>query len=84
MDNQTQNVKILDCDPSGLGLFGLAMVTLVASFKNLVLLRVLPSLYLGQFSWGVLHNYSHVLMIPKDKILSDNLFLAPTHYSGSA
>lgn len=55
-NNQTQNVKILNCDPSALGLF----------------------------SWGTLLNYSHVLMIPKDKTPSVQPFLAPTHFSGLA
>ena len=32
MDNK--NVKIVVANPSGLGLFGLAMVTLVASSQN--------------------------------------------------
>jgi len=32
---ETQNVKIVNCDPSALGLFGLAMVTLVASSNKL-------------------------------------------------
>jgi succinate-acetate transporter protein len=33
--NQTQNIKITNADPSALGLFGLAMVTLVASSQKL-------------------------------------------------
>lgn len=33
--NQTQNVKIMNADPSALGLFGLAMVTLVAASQKL-------------------------------------------------
>ncbi|MBB6215661.1 hypothetical protein HNQ80_001750 [Anaerosolibacter carboniphilus] len=33
--NETQNVKITNADPSALGLFGLAMVTLVASSQKL-------------------------------------------------
>jgi hypothetical protein len=33
--NETQNVKIVVADPSALGLFGLAMVTLVASSQKL-------------------------------------------------
>jgi len=32
---ETQNIKIVNCDPSALGLFGLAMVTLVASSQKL-------------------------------------------------
>ena len=32
---ETQNVKIVNCDPSALGVFGLAMVTLVASSQKL-------------------------------------------------
>lgn len=35
MQNQTSNVKIVTCDPTALGLFGLAMVTLVASSQKL-------------------------------------------------
>ena len=34
-NNSTQHVKIVTADPSALGLFGLAMVTLVASFQKL-------------------------------------------------
>lgn len=33
--NKTQNIKIIKADPSALGLFGLAMVTLVASTQKL-------------------------------------------------
>jgi succinate-acetate transporter protein len=33
--NETQNVKMLNSDPSAIGLFGLAMVTLVASSQKL-------------------------------------------------
>jgi len=33
--NQEQSVKIVNCDPSAVGLFGLAMVTLVASSQKL-------------------------------------------------
>ena len=35
MMNETQNVKITNADPSAIGLFGLAMVTLVASSQKL-------------------------------------------------
>jgi succinate-acetate transporter protein len=53
--SQTQNVKILNCDPSALGLFGLAMVTLVASSQKLGLTQgtsfVLPwAIFLGGFA----------------------------------
>lgn len=53
--NETQNVKILNCDPSALGLFGLAMVTLVASSQKLGLTQgvsfVLPwAIFLGGFA----------------------------------
>jgi succinate-acetate transporter protein len=53
--NQTQNVKILNSDPSALGLFGLAMVTLVASSSKLGLTDgvslVLPwAIFLGGFA----------------------------------
>lgn len=34
-NNQTQNIKLVTADPSALGLFGLAMVTLVASSQKL-------------------------------------------------
>jgi succinate-acetate transporter protein len=55
MNNQTQNVKILNCDPSALGLFGLAMVTLVASSQKLGITTgtsfVIPwALFLGGFA----------------------------------
>ena len=33
--NQISNVKIVNADPSALGLFGLAIVTLVASSQKL-------------------------------------------------
>jgi succinate-acetate transporter protein len=53
--NGTQNVKILNADPSALGLFGLAMVTLVASSQKLGLTNgtsfVLPwAIFLGGFA----------------------------------
>jgi succinate-acetate transporter protein len=53
--NQTQNIKILNADPSALGLFGLAMVTLVASSQKLGLTNgtsfVLPwAIFLGGFA----------------------------------
>lgn len=53
--NQTQNVKILNADPSALGLFGLAMVTLVASSQKLGITDgvslVLPwAIFLGGFA----------------------------------
>jgi hypothetical protein len=53
--NQTQNVKILNADPSALGLFGLAMVTLVASSQKLELTEgvsfILPwAIFLGGFA----------------------------------
>lgn len=53
--NQNTNVKILNCDPSALGLFGLAMVTLVASTQKLGLTNgvsfVLPwAIFLGGFA----------------------------------
>lgn len=54
-DNQTQNVKILNCDPSALGLFGLAMVTLVASSQKLGITTgtsfIIPwAIFLGGFA----------------------------------
>jgi succinate-acetate transporter protein len=54
-NNQTQNIKVLNCDPSALGLFGLAMVTLVASSQKLGLTEgvsfVLPwAIFLGGFA----------------------------------
>lgn len=54
-NNQTQNVKILNCDPSGLGLFGLAMVTLVASSQKLGITEgtsfIIPwAIFLGGFA----------------------------------
>jgi uncharacterized protein len=53
--NGTQNVKILNADPSALGLFGLAMVTLVASSQKLGITSgtsfVLPwAIFLGGFA----------------------------------
>ncbi len=55
MNNQTQNVKILNCDPSALGLFGLAMVTLVASSQKLGITTgtsfIIPwAIFLGGFA----------------------------------
>lgn len=52
---QTQNIKVLNADPSALGLFGLAMVTLVASSQKLGLTNevsfVLPwAIFLGGFA----------------------------------
>jgi succinate-acetate transporter protein len=53
--NETQNVRITNADPSALGLFGLAMVTLVASSQKLGLTDgisfVLPwAIFLGGFA----------------------------------
>jgi uncharacterized protein len=55
MNNETQNVKILNCDPSGLGLFGLAIVTLVASSQKLGITEgtsfIIPwAIFLGGFA----------------------------------
>lgn len=52
---QTENVKVVNADPSALGLFGLAMVTLVASSQKLGLTTglsfVIPwALFLGAFA----------------------------------
>jgi len=52
---ETQNVKIVNCDPSALGLFGLAMVTLVASSQKLGITcgtsLVIPwAIFLGGFA----------------------------------
>ncbi len=53
--NQTQNIKITNADPSALGLFGLAIVTLVASSQKLGLTDgvsfVIPwAVFLGAFA----------------------------------
>lgn len=53
--NQTQNIKIVNADPSALGLFGLAMVTLVASTQKLELTTgvsyLIPwAIFLGAFA----------------------------------
>lgn len=55
MNNEQQNIKIVNADPSALGLFGLAMVTLVASSQKLGLTNgvsyVLPwAIFLGGFA----------------------------------
>ncbi len=52
---ETQNVKITNADPSALGLFGLAMVTLVASSQKLGITHdttlVIPwAIFLGAFA----------------------------------
>jgi uncharacterized protein len=54
-NNQTQNVKIVCADPSALGLFGLAIVTLVASSQKLGFTEglsfVIPwAIFLGAFA----------------------------------
>ncbi|MBU5438820.1 acetate uptake transporter [Tissierella sp. MSJ-40] len=53
--NHAQNVKITNADPSALGLFGLAMVTLVASSQKLGITQdvsfVIPwAIFLGAFA----------------------------------
>lgn len=53
--NDTQNVKIVNADPSALGLFGLAMVTLVASSQKLGITEgysfIIPwAIFLGAFA----------------------------------
>jgi uncharacterized protein len=55
MNSNNQNVKIINADPSALGLFGLAMVTLVASSEKLGLTHglsfVIPwAIFLGGFA----------------------------------
>ena len=55
LNNTTQNVKITAVEPAGLGLFGLAMVTLVASSQKLGLTSgvsfVIPwAIFLGAFA----------------------------------
>jgi Predicted membrane protein len=55
MNNQTQTIKIASADPSALGLFGLAMVTLVASTQKLGITTglsfVIPwAVFLGAFA----------------------------------
>lgn len=54
-NNQIQNVKVLNCDPSAVGLFGLAMVTLVASSQKLGITTgtsfIIPwAIFLGGFA----------------------------------
>ena len=54
-NNETQNVKIVNADPSAIGLVGLAMVTLVASTQKLGLTEglsfVIPwAIFLGAFA----------------------------------
>lgn len=53
--NETKNVKITNADPSALGLFGLAMVTLVASSQKLGMTSgvafIIPwAIFLGAFA----------------------------------
>ncbi len=53
--NETRNVKITNADPSALGLFGLAMVTLVASSQKLGITQgvsfIVPwAIFLGAFA----------------------------------
>lgn len=55
MSQQNNEVKIVTCDPSALGLFGLAMVTLVASSQKLGLTNgvsfIIPwAIFLGAFA----------------------------------
>lgn len=54
-NNDTQKVKVVVADPSGLGLFGLAMVTLVAASQKLAwttgLSFIIPwAIFLGSFA----------------------------------
>jgi len=46
---ETQEIKIVTADPSGLGLFGLAVITLVASSQKL---KGYLLYYHGQYFWG--------------------------------
>jgi len=53
--NQTQKIKVINADPSALGLFGLAMVTLVASTEKLGITQgtsfIIPwAIFLGAFA----------------------------------
>jgi len=55
METQNLNVKIVNCDPSALGLFGLAMVTLVAASQKLGITSgtsfIIPwAIFLGGFA----------------------------------
>lgn len=54
-NTETQNVKVTTADPSAIGLFGLAMVTLVASSQKLEITKgfsyIIPwALFLGAFA----------------------------------
>lgn len=54
-NNEIKNVKIVNCDPSALGLLGLAMVTMVASSQKLGLTEgvslIIPwAIFLGAFA----------------------------------
>ncbi|MFL0196705.1 acetate uptake transporter [Clostridium sp. WILCCON 0269] len=53
--NETQHIKIANCDPSALGLFGLAVVTLIASAEKLGITEgtslIIPwAIFLGGFA----------------------------------
>jgi succinate-acetate transporter protein len=54
-NNETKNLKVVTADPSAIGLFGLAMVTLVASSQKLEITKglsyVIPwAIFLGAFA----------------------------------
>lgn len=64
--NETKEVKIVTADPSGLGLFGLAMITLVASSQKLGITQgvslLLPwAIFLGAFAqlFASINDFKH-------------------------
>ena len=66
---QTKNVKVVNADPSALGLFGLAMVTLVASSQKLGLTTGLSFVIPWALFLVPLHSYLHASMILKGTTL---------------
>lgn len=54
---QVQDIRVTAADPSGIGLFGLAIVTLVASTQKLEWTEGLGFVLPWAIFLGVLHNY---------------------------
>lgn len=80
-DSQTK-VKIVNADPSAMGLFGLAIVTLVASSQKLGITEGLSYAIPWAIFWVLLPSYSHVFKIPNATIPLAQQLLARTHSSG--
>ena len=81
-NNGTQNIKIANCDPSALGLFGLAMVTLVASSQKLGITQGVSFVFPWAIFLGGFAQLFACLNDSKDRIPLEQLHSVLMHFSG--